>query len=418
MSREKFSNYLKPRYVDEVLAYIESYWPKLIKTNKKDLKTLIGLPHPYIVPTDAGGVFQEQYYWDSYPVVRALIDHPKYRQLAIGMVDNLLHLVERFGIVPNASRFYFLSRSEPPLLSSMVSVVYEATHDKKWLSRACELLEMEYNDIWMGKIHLRNYRLTSTGLCRYYDLNAFDLLAEAESGWDMTSRFGGKCLSYCPVDLNCLLYIYEKDLAAAFKIFGKTDKEEKYQKAAEKRAKLINKLMWDEASGYYFDYNFEKRRISKLLTIAGIYPLNVGIATYVQAQRVIAVVERVLQKDWGVVQSVRFVENFQWDWPNGWAPIQLRVVEALLRYGYINLAKRFITKWIACNVKVFRETGELWEKYDVVHGRVGEPDRYPTVPGFAWTNAVFIIFTKMLAQIEKAPEGATPVFMVRRLGWF
>lgn len=404
--------------LQEVLDYIENYWPKLVRVNKKDLKTLIGLPNPYIVPTDAGGIFQEQYYWDSYLVVRALIDHPKYRQLAIGIVENLFHLIERFGIIPNASRFYFLSRSQQPLLSSLVWMVYDKTRDLDWFKKGISYTEYEYENVWMGKTHLSNFRLTHTGLNRYYDINAIDSLAEAESGWDMTSRFGGKCLSYCPVDLNCLLYIYEKDLAAAFKIFGKADREEKYQKAAEVRVKLISKLMWDEASGYYFDYNFEKKRISHLITIAGIYPLNVGIATYLRAQRVIAVIEKVLQRDWGVVQSVRFVENFQWDWPNGWAPMQLRVVEALLHYGYIHLAKRFITKWIAVNVKIFRETGELWEKYDVVHGRVGQPDRYPTVPGFAWTNAVFVIFVKMLAQIEKAPEGATPVFMVRRLGWF
>lgn len=413
----KFSKYLSWKKIDEVLSYIESYWPRLVKVEKEDIRSLIGLPNPYIVPS-SGEVFQEQYYWDSYPVVRALIDHPKYSDLVVGMVDNLLHLVERFGIVPNASRFYFLSRSQPPLLSSMVGVVYEATRDKKWLRRACELLAVEYNDVWMGKILLRNYRLTPTGLSRYYDINALDVLAEAESGWDRTSRFGGECLSYCPVDLNCLLYIYEKDLAEAGKLLGNGRLEKLYRRAAEARVKLINKYMWNETVGYFFDYNFEKGKKSKLVTVAGIYPMNVGIASYQQAIRVVGVVEKVLQRNWGVVQSVPFAHNFQWDWPNGWAPLQLRTVEALLRYGFVHLAKRLISKWIALNVKVFGETGELWEKYDVVHGRVGEPDRYPTQPGFAWTNAVFVIFVKMLKQLEDAPEGATPVFMVRRLGWF
>lgn len=176
--------------------------------------------------------------------------------------------------------------------------------------------------------------------------------------------------------------------------------------------------MWNEKEGYFFDYNFETKKISPLITIAGVYPLNVGIASYGQARRVVGLVERQLQKDWGIVQSVRFVENKQWDWPNGWAPLQLRVVEGFLRYGYNHLAKRLITKWLACNVKVFRETGVLWEKYDVVRGRIGEPDRYPTVPGFAWTNAVFMIFVEYLKLLEGVVEKSTPVWMVRRLGWF
>jgi len=123
-----------------VFGYIEGYWPKLIREKKRDKGSLIGLPNPYIVPSDSK-VFQEQYYWDSYPIVRALIDHPKYSKVAIGMVENLLHLVERFGIVPNASRFYFLSRSQPPLLSSMVFIVYEKTGDKLYQ------LEVDYTEV-------------------------------------------------------------------------------------------------------------------------------------------------------------------------------------------------------------------------------------------------------------------------------
>ena len=382
--------------IDDVLEYIEKFWPRLIRRHKEDLRSLIGLPNPYIVPSDSE-FFQEQYYWDSYPVVRALIDHPKYSKVAIGMVDNLLYLVERFGIVPNASRMYFLSRSQPPLLSSMVMAVFDKTKDSMWLKRAIELVEVEYNDVWMGKVHLRNYRLTPTGLSRYYDINALDDLAEAESGWDMTARFGGECMSYCPVDLNSLLYIYEEDMARVFGVLGDGQKREKYKKAAAKRAKIINDLMWYPAAGYYFDYNFVKKRRSPLITIAGIYPMNVGIATKQQAKRVVKVVERVLQKEWGVAQSVRFVENKQWDWPNGWAPMELRTVEGLMRYGYNHLARRLMMKWLLVNIKVFRETGQLWEKYDVVHGKVGVPDRYPTPSGFAWTNAVFVLMAKMLA---------------------
>ncbi len=400
-----------------VFAYIESYWPKLIRENKKDSGSLIGLPNPYIVPSDSE-VFQEQYYWDSYPIVRALIDHPKYSQIAIGMVENLLHLVDRFGIVPNASRFYFLSRSQPPLLSSMVFIVYEKTKDKNWLLRAIKIVEREYRDVWMGRTHLSNFRLVWHNLSRYYDINALDLLAEAESGWDTTARFMGRCLDFLPVDLNCLLYLYEKDFEKAYQILGDSKKSSGYKKAAEKRQKEINKFMWDEKVGYYFDFDFVNRRISHLMTIAGVFPLNVGIATRDQAEKIAAVVQRTLQKKYGVVQSVRFVENKQWDWPNGWAVMQLRVVEGLMRYGYNRLALRLVKKWLYLNIKVFKETGKLWEKYDVVRGTIGMPDRYPTPHGFAWTNASFLIMVQILEFLQENPhERATPVWLVRHLGW-
>ncbi len=381
--------------LQSVLKYIEDYWPKLVREHKVDVRSLIGLPNPYVVPAD-GEVFQEQYYWDSYPIVRALINHPKYSKLAIGMVDNLLYLVKRFGIIPNASRYYFLSRSQPPMLSSLVFLVYERTKDKKWFANAIKLVEEEYSDVWMGKVHLRNFRHVYKGLSRYYDLNALNVLAEAESGWDMSSRFMGKCLDILPIDLNCLLYLYEEDLAKAYELLGNSTKSKKYEELKSKRVKVINKLMWDEKAGYFFDYDWVKRRISHLITVAGVFPLSAGFATDSQAAKVAGVVEKTLQKNYGVVQSVRFVENMQWDYPNGWAPMQLWVVEGLFKYGFDHLAERLIAKWLYCNIKVFKETGFLWEKYEVIHGRIGVPDRYPTQAGFGWTNAVFLIFLDLL----------------------
>lgn len=80
----------------------------------------------------------------------------------------------------------------------------------------------------------------------------------------------------------------------------------------------------------------------------------------------------------------------QWDYPNGWAPLQLIVIEGLRNYGFTEDARRLKEKWLLCNHKVFQETSKLWEKYDVVNCAVGHPGRYPTQPGFGWTNGVFI----------------------------
>lgn len=40
-------------------------------------------------------------------------------------------------------------------------------------------------------------------------------MAEAESGWDMTPRFNRLALEFLPVDLNTLLYKYEKILPSS-----------------------------------------------------------------------------------------------------------------------------------------------------------------------------------------------------------
>ena len=82
---------------------------------------LLYLPNPYVVP---GGRFNEMYGWDSYFIILGLeADHRA--ALAKGMVDNFLFEIEHYGAVLNANRTYYLTRSQPPFLTSMIRTVYE-----------------------------------------------------------------------------------------------------------------------------------------------------------------------------------------------------------------------------------------------------------------------------------------------------
>jgi alpha,alpha-trehalase len=132
---------------------------------------LLFLPNPYVVP---GGRFNEMYGWDSYFIVLGLeADHRE--ALAKGMVDNFLFEIEHYGAVLNANRTYYLTRSQPPFLTSMIRAVYEnpasfpatpagRTEAKAWLERAYTLAEKDYST-WMRQEHLAG----STGLARYFD---------------------------------------------------------------------------------------------------------------------------------------------------------------------------------------------------------------------------------------------------------
>src|SRR5262249_43924460 len=103
---------------------------------------LLYLPHPYVVP---GGFFNEMYGWDSYFIVLGLLaDHRS--ALARDMVENALFEVEQYGAVLNANRTYFLSRSQPPLLSAMISALLadpasfpSDTARQAWLAEAYPL---------------------------------------------------------------------------------------------------------------------------------------------------------------------------------------------------------------------------------------------------------------------------------------
>ena len=132
---------------------------------------LLYLPSPYVVP---GGRFNEMYGWDSYFILLGLeADHRE--ALAKGMVDNFLFEIEHYGGVLNANRTYYLTRSQPPFLTSMIRAVYEnpasfpatpagRTEARAWLERAYTLAEKDYST-WTRPEHLAG----TTGLARYFD---------------------------------------------------------------------------------------------------------------------------------------------------------------------------------------------------------------------------------------------------------
>jgi alpha,alpha-trehalase len=136
-----------------------------IDTSKIQPHGLLYLEHKYVVP---GGRFNEMYGWDSYFIIRGLLRAGRV-ELARGMVDNFFFEIENYGAMLNANRTYYLTRSQPPFLSSMFVDVYDAMEksgkkDPVWLVKAYADLEKDY-EMWNREPHLAG----DTGLARYYD---------------------------------------------------------------------------------------------------------------------------------------------------------------------------------------------------------------------------------------------------------
>jgi alpha,alpha-trehalase len=152
-----------------------------VDASRLAVQGLLYLPHPYVVP---GGFFNEMYGWDSYFIVLGLLaDHRS--PLAHDMVENALFEVEYYGGVLNANRTYYLSRSQPPLLSAMIAALLEdptsfATPAEKlaWLARAYPLVVRNY-EIWTRPEHAAG----ATGLARYQDLGSGPVLEARDSSY-------------------------------------------------------------------------------------------------------------------------------------------------------------------------------------------------------------------------------------------
>jgi alpha,alpha-trehalase len=392
---------LHSREMHKALEYIDSQWPVLTMSQIEDEGTLIGLPRPFVVPAadeNAFFTFKEQYYWDSYFVAIGLLRDDQ-QELVEGMLENLLHLLRRFGMIPNASRMYFMTHSQPPILTTYIFYVYDRYgKSKEWLQERMAMAELEYSTVWMSSKH-PYWHLVHKGLNRFYDIHNLHDLAEAESGWDMTTRFERKCLDYLPVDLNSLLYKYETDFERFYEIMDDEHTAKAWHRRARMRKDAMNGLMWGKLRGFYFDYNYNKQELGGVWSLASYYTMWAGLASREQAARMVDNLSK-FEKTGGLTTTTRPLIDLnifgslktQWAYPNGWAPLHYIVIEGLKRYGYEEEAERIAHKWLKTNLTWYARHHTFREQYNVVNPfKPPVEGVYPQQnSGFGWTNAVFL----------------------------
>jgi alpha,alpha-trehalase len=415
---------------------------------------ILYLPRPYVVP---GGRFNEMYGWDSYFILRGLVRDGLVDR-ARDLVDNFVYEVRHYGKVLNANRSYYLTRSQPPFLASMVRAVFDRTGDRAWLEAVLPAAIASHDYFTRGE-----HRTPTTGLSRYfgdgagpapevvagerdqagrshydrvrqyfrehppenpiddYDVRAFydrahdrltDLFYVAdrsmrESGFDPSGRFGpfnAGVLDYDPVCLNSLLYLEEQQIAELWSALGHPALAAGWRELARRRADRVNELLWDEKAGLYFDYDHvhERRRAYPFGTT--FFPLWVGLATPAQAARVahnLPLLERQ-----GGLRTSTVETGMQWDSPYGWAPLELVAFEGLRRYHFDAEAERVGAEFFATVLKGFVEHGAIFEKYDVVNGRadVAAGLRFGYTSneiGFGWTNAAVLEIWNELSELGR-----------------
>lgn len=399
---------------------------------------LLYLPKPYVVP---GGRFNEMYGWDSYFIQVGLLRDGEL-EMAKNMADDFIYQVNNYGKILNANRTYYLTRSQPPFLTQMVWGVYEKTHNKKWLAEALAAILKCY-DLWTTAPHLipetnlarywdfgegpapevlsaekdaqgrthydlvkeyfKTHKVTAYDLSQYYDRETDQLTplfykgdrSMRESGFDPSNRFGPfniDIIHYNPVCLNSLLYLMEEQTAQIMDELGNMKDAGEWRTRATQRAERINKLMWDEKDGLYYDYDFVQKRVRHYPFLTTFYPLWAGFASKEVAARVVKNLP--LFEGKGGLRTSTYESGNQWDSPFGWAPLQMIAVDGLRRYGYNQDAERISMEFLGTVRHAFLRQGFIVEKYNVVTGgsNVAQNIHFgysANQAGFGWTNAAF-----------------------------
>jgi alpha,alpha-trehalase len=417
--------------------HIDSLWPVLTRSFRHvpPHSSALALPERTVVP---GGRFREVYYWDSYFTMLGLAESG-HADLSRQMLDNFAYQIDTYGHIPNGTRSYYLSRSQPPFFAYMVSEEAGRGGDAVY-RRYLPQLQAEYA-YWMrgadalkpGDATARVVKLADGSvLNRYWDdrdtprQEAWahdirtaaearddrpagevyrDLRAAAESGWDFSSRWfddpqrlsTSHTTQIVPVDLNSLMYHLETTLAAACKVQPAACTID-YATRAGARRTAIERHLWHR-QGYYADYDLRTGAPRAQVTAATAFPLFAGVASPQRAAQTAKTIEAQLLRPGGIATTA-VNSGQQWDTPNGWAPLQWVAVDGLRRYRQDALAERIGRGFLGRVQAVFDHGHKLTEKYDVdaTGNASGGGGEYPNQDGFGWTNGVTLMLLDLYGQ--------------------
>lgn len=390
---------------------------------------------PFIVP---GGRFNEFYGWDSYMASLGLLIHGKVdicksmvenfcfciehygkilnanRTYYLGrsqppfLTDMTLRVYEsikhepgsleflRLGMLAAIKEYYSVWTSEPRLDPATGLSRYrptgvgvppetEATHFQHVLEPYAEKHNMTLQEF----VHAYNMRQVDEPELDNYFLHD---RAVRESGHDTSYRLEKVAADLATVDLNSCLYKFECDIARTIRgAFGDRLKIPKefcvtgmttnaietsavWDRRARKRRAAMDKYMWNEEKGMYFDYNTCKAQMTVYESATTFWAMWSGVATPRQAAAMIIKALPRFEAFGGLVSGTEDSRgsvglhrpNRQWDYPFGWAPHQILAWIGFQRYNYQEEAQRLAYRWLYMVTKAFVDfNGIVVEKYDV-----------------------------------------------------
>lgn len=409
-----------------LLSFIRESWPRCVVRDQNGSGFAgIDLPYPYTPPSIPGeGHFSFFFYWDTYFTNLGLLADG-YSEQAKNNILNICWLIRKYGFMPN--HVGLENRSQPPLLALMVDAYLNVTGDTSLLSEGVEALQIEHH-FWnthrkaVKGLNRYGFQETPTGLVAFYDqvadriglpsdaipsdkaLLGGHLMAEAESGWDFTTRFEGRCADFVPVDLNVFLYLQEVLLARFLQRLGETSSDRWINQANQRKTSILE-ILWCEESGSFRDYDFIHDRHSAVDAASGFMPLFAGIAPPEMAARQRCVLP-LLRGQHGVACTTptNHTPGCQWAFPNVWPPVVYFTARALEQVGHSAEASRLAETFLNTQVRLFMETGLLWEKYDARTGAISASE-YQAAPMLGWTAGTI---KALYAHFFQGPEASVP----------
>lgn len=311
------------------------------------------------------------YLWDSSFI--ALAWEHRDPQIAKQILQSVLVYQQPDGRVPqNVSVLGVSKWTNPPVLSFAAAHIAKATHDTGFAELVYEPLKRYQNWLWQS-------RRLSNGLF-YWDHSY-------ESGLDNSPRFGARDESWfrdthtlAAIDLNSFAVLDARSMKTLAELVlertapGSLKADEirrdiaVFDRRANEVTRLIQTVLWDAKTGYFFDYDTKRKQLQKIPTMASFYPLIAGAATPDQwaALRKHLVNPREFNTPIPIPTVARNSKWFEKDCWRGpvWVNTAYLVIKGVDAYNDHALAQDFSRRLINGVFETWRRTGQFVEYYD------------------------------------------------------
>ncbi len=424
---QHYSSLKKPMF-----DYIISFWEKAIMQLPEHQEEYRGTnlaKRPFLAPgiptMDSTFTFIEQYRWDTYFHNRGFVQVGGV-EMAINQLMNFVDVYSEFKRIPNALVTSYLSHCEPPLESFAVFDLIDAGVKDERIHTIMDMIEEELFTEWLDNGRGKRYERQTDEmvaqyglLTRYTNMHFHALLAGCEDGKDhnwVTVKYGA---NYLPVQLNALVYGIIDRLEQYYQhadLGNDPNKASVYSEIKKQFAADFQKVFWVNEGQWqgFRNYSTLKGQSGPILygdLSAEIFPLFVKIATPEQAAITKQNLEKFYLGDYGLSATSLELRKggtlehapegeweFQWEYPNCWAPLMLVAVQGLKNYGYTEFAKDLEKRWVEHVEHRFEKTGVFAEKYVYTSSLHVSEGFYGNVKGFGWTISTYLEFLKDIAN--------------------
>ncbi len=245
--------------------------------------------------------------------------------------------------------------------------IFRVTKDKKFLAEAYRS-GVKFFDFWRKDRDSQHDSLFEWGGQAVLEsVRDADVAVWDQVGWP--SNFEGP-------DLNSMLVMEAKSLSRMAAALGKNREAEKWRQESARLSELINKYMWDDSTGFYYNVNklnhtftFKRPDDLKRKEIIGFLPLWAGVASNEQAARLVENLTDTSEfwREYGVpslaANDPYYNPRGYWNGPV-WVEWNYLIEHGLLRYGYRNLARELVEKVTSNVIAQLKKDHYFWEFYD------------------------------------------------------